>query len=60
VASIVATSPDSSRKDGIAWAAEAENLEYDAQQAGWDIYRPHHICDSCIIQAQYEQEKARA
>ena len=57
---LIATSADSSRKDGLAWVAEAENLEYNAQQFGWNIYRSQHTCDSCIIEAQYEQEQSRA
>jgi hypothetical protein len=57
---LIATSADSSRKDGLAWAAEAENLEYDAQQSGWDIFRSHHTCNGCIAEAQYEQEQSRS
>jgi len=58
--SLLAAAADSSRKDGQAWAAEAENLESSAQQSGWDIYRSRHTCDGCIIEAQFQQEMSRS
>ncbi|MBX9723857.1 MAG: hypothetical protein K2X81_20790 [Candidatus Obscuribacterales bacterium] len=56
---LIAAAPDASHKDGLMWAAAAEDLEYDAQQSGWDLFNSNHTCNGCIAEAQYEQELSR-
>ena len=45
------TVPRRSRDGGIAWDVEIQNLEYEAEQIGWSIYRSKHVCDACVIEA---------
>ena len=40
---------------GIQWDTEVENLQYQAEQNGWSIYRSQHVCDGCVIEAMAEQ-----
>lgn len=47
--------PTQSRDRGIAWDVEIQDLEYEAEQIGWSIYRSRHVCDSCVMDAMASQ-----
>lgn len=36
---------------GIQWDTEIQNIEYEAEQTGWSIYRGKHACDGCVMEA---------
>jgi hypothetical protein len=40
---------------GIQWDAEIQNVEYEAEQTGWSVYRCNHTCDGCVLEAMAKQ-----
>lgn len=49
------TLPRRSRDGGIAWDVEIQDLQYEAEQIGWSIYRSQHVCDTCVMDAMASQ-----
>ena len=49
---------EADRAHAHAWEEEIQNLEYEAEQTGWSIYRSDHICNVCVMEGKAEQEGA--
>jgi hypothetical protein len=37
---------------------EIQDLEYEAEQSGWNIHRSQHVCDACVMDAMASQHTA--
>jgi hypothetical protein len=48
---MLTSTPNSSSQLGIDWTEEIYSLECDAEQSGWSVYRPQHVCDACVMNA---------
>jgi hypothetical protein len=40
---------------GIQWDVEIQDLEDEAEQIGWSVYRSQHVCDTCVTNAMASQ-----
>lgn len=52
---MLSATPNSSSHLGIDWREEIYKLECTAEQSGWSVHRPQHVCDACVMTAMAEQ-----
>ena len=38
--------------DGLMWACLADEVQGNAEQSGWDLFRGRHVCYGCLNDAE--------
>lgn len=46
-------------KDPFLWDAITSDLEHASESAGWYCYHREHRCDTCMLNAFYNQQNKR-